>query len=254
MSLVLAIDTCLNTTGVALVENEKPIAATYYRSERTHAFRLINDIDTVLASRQIRIADIDCIAVTIGPGSFTGVRIGLTTAKTLAYSQGIPLVGVSTLECLAIGASAHETTVAVVIDAKKNEVYAALYKFDTSLSDPTCICTPFVDHPVAAAKRLVGAASEWGPQNSAPLVVGDGAAVYADTFSGYPFRCGAPMWGVLHPEHVGALGTHRFLQGQGASWESLEPVYLRKAEAELTIGPPTGAPVIEVRTPPVRDP
>ncbi|NUN14399.1 MAG: tRNA (adenosine(37)-N6)-threonylcarbamoyltransferase complex dimerization subunit type 1 TsaB [Myxococcales bacterium] len=250
MFFLLAIDTCLTTTGVALFENEHPVAATYHRSERQHASRLLKDIDNILSSRRIGLADLKCIAVTTGPGSFTGLRVGLTTAKSLAYSHGIPVVGVNSLECLAHGVYGHRGTVAVVVDAKKNEVYAALYKTFDSLSEPIEIGVAFVDNPISAAQRLTTLAAGDTTTAQSPrdvLVVGDGALVYADVFSHCPFRSGPTLWNVVHPECVGALGLRRFAQGSAISWEAIEPVYLRKAEAELTVGPPTGIPLMEVR-------
>lgn len=131
---VLGIDTATRRGSVALARPGQVLATVVLVEHGAHARDLLPEIDRLLESCGVRPCDLHGIAVTLGPGSFTGVRVGLATAKGLAYSLGIGLVGVSTLEALALAAMAESgeapSRLCSVLEAGRGEVYAALFRID----------------------------------------------------------------------------------------------------------------------------
>ena len=124
---ILAWDTSSRNLSVALFEDEKKIASV--DSEPIPSESLIPVVDKLLKKHALSLTDIGCLAVGIGPGSFTGLRVGVMSAKIICYLTNIPLVGISSLEAIAFGASCSEERVAVTLDARKNQIYGAVYQF-----------------------------------------------------------------------------------------------------------------------------
>jgi tRNA threonylcarbamoyladenosine biosynthesis protein TsaB len=129
---VLGIETSTAVCGAALVRDGRVASEALLEMDRVHAERLIGQIDDVLRSGRARLADLTGLAVSIGPGSFTGLRIGVSVAKGLAYARTIPLVGVPTLEALARHACAVEgmatgTRLLAALDARRDEVYCQFF-------------------------------------------------------------------------------------------------------------------------------
>jgi tRNA threonylcarbamoyladenosine biosynthesis protein TsaB len=191
-------------------------------TRRSHVASLGALVGRVLDAARVRIEDVDGIAVSIGPGSFTGRRIVLGFAKGIALAGGTALVGVPTLEALAhVAGAAPGETVCAALDARKQEVYAALF-----------------------AARADGALERRGPDEALPpaalaarlppacLLVGDAGEAYADAFRGrarvLPFATHHPRGGI-----VARLGAARLLAGERANAGELEPAYVRPPEARL---------------------
>ena len=129
--LVLGIETSTTQGGVAIVGEDRVLYEAVLNVEVTHSERLLPAVDRALAEARISLETLGGIAVSIGPGSLTGLRIGLSTAKGLAYATGLPLVGVPTLEAMAWALPAARWQVCPVLDARKHEVYAALFRHET---------------------------------------------------------------------------------------------------------------------------
>ncbi len=125
---VLGIDTSTRTMSIALLEDEKILGEMNFYSNMDHSEKLVENIKFLLESNQIMPKDLDIISVAIGPGSFTGIRIGIATAMGISDFKNIGTVGVSSLETLAFNFS-NEDEVAICVDAKRNEVYGAIYNF-----------------------------------------------------------------------------------------------------------------------------
>lgn len=126
--LTLFIDTSGNVLHCALIENKKIVNEIKEHAKNDHSTRLVPAIDKLLKENKKAVNDIKRIVVTKGPGSFTGVRIGITVAKTLAWSLNIPVASVSTLE--AIGGQVDNGIIVPIIDAKRNNVFAGVYKYE----------------------------------------------------------------------------------------------------------------------------
>jgi tRNA threonylcarbamoyladenosine biosynthesis protein TsaB len=222
--LVLGIETSTTQGGVAIIDADRVLCEAVLNVEVTHSERLLPAIDRALGEARVSLEALGGIAVSIGPGSFTGLRIGLSTAKGLAYATGIPVVGVSTLEAMAWALPAARWQICPVLDARKQEVYAALFR-----------------HESAALRRITEDAA-MSPEALCRLVrnptlfLGDGVAGYGAFFRE---RLGERMLlppvasRGARPACVAELGRERLLSGQRDLLESLVPRYLRPSEAEF---------------------
>lgn len=142
-STILAMDTAGAACSAALWRYGRVAAGRFERMRRGHAERLVPMIEAVMAEAATAYSDLDCVAVTLGPGGFTGVRIGLATARGLALASGRPLLGVSNFRVLAAGARAEappDGSVAVTIDAKRRDLYVQAFSADLRpRTDPVAI-------------------------------------------------------------------------------------------------------------------
>jgi tRNA threonylcarbamoyladenosine biosynthesis protein TsaB len=163
---VLALDTATFTASVALLEDDRILAEGDARVS-THSEQLLPLVEDVLRRAGLRAADVDALACGSGPGSFTGLRIGLATAKGLCFALGKPLVLVSSLAALSLEAPSGMTVLAL-LDARKREVYAGLYRRE---GHQAAALVAEAVLPPAQLGQLVGAENDL-------VVVGDGAAAY----------------------------------------------------------------------------
>lgn len=127
---VLAIDTSTYTLGVSLSDGEQVIGEHITNLNKNHSLRVMPAIEALMKECEVKPADLDKIVVAKGPGSYTGVRIGVTIAKTLAWSLNIPLVGVSSLAALAASAYFYPSYISPIFDARRGRVYTGLYRFE----------------------------------------------------------------------------------------------------------------------------
>lgn len=231
---ILGLDTSTATGGAALIDGERLIAEYTLSLQRTtHSERLLPAVQQVLhaAQRSDGVRPVDGIAVALGPGSFTGLRIGVVTAKTLAYSWDVPVVGVSTLQALAYQAGGGASVVCALMDARNGNVYGAAYEAKGGA-------------PVELVPPGLRDAAEWLPalrdaldeaEAGDVLFTGDGVGLYWDDIRG-SFGEQAGRVGVgfdqLRSGAVAALGRERLLAGDGDDPMQLVPLYLRKSEAE----------------------
>lgn len=128
MNLILNIDTALETASICLAESGKPIAYSANHSQKDHASWLHPAIKQLFAAQKINMKQVSAFAVSEGPGSYTGLRVGMSTAKGLCYALNKPLITISTLKMMAFAAKNEETELlAPMIDARRMEVFTALY-------------------------------------------------------------------------------------------------------------------------------
>jgi len=220
MTWLLALETATAVTGVALFRGDECVAEVV-RADGTAAELLMPAIDEVLRGAGLRPEGLAAIAVSIGPGSFTGLRVGLATAKGLAFGTDVPLVPVPTLAALALRAEATERPVLALLDARRGEVYAGL--FDCSEAPPRSL----VPEGVYALPEL------------APLLPSEFVAV-GD--AGEPFGpelrrlCGAGVSLAprdASPAAVGRVGRTVLASGAAQPAHAVTPRYWRRAEAEV---------------------
>lgn len=191
-------------------------------TSRSHVTSLPGLVERVLARAGLAVGDVEGLAISIGPGSFTGLRIGLGLAKGLAFAGGVPLAAVSTLEALAAASGAVPgETVCAALDARKHEVYAAV--FDVEKDGTLRRRGP----DMALAPDAL--AAELPPGT---VLVGDAASAYPETFGRglivRPFETHHPRGGT-----VACLGARRLAAGEAVDVGAVEPVYVRPSEAEL---------------------
>jgi tRNA threonylcarbamoyladenosine biosynthesis protein TsaB len=192
------------------------------RTTRSHVAGLPRLVERVLVDARLTIADVQGVAVSIGPGSFTGLRIGLGLAKGVVFAGGLPLVTVPTLEALALVADAPPgATICAALDARKREVYAALFRARAG-EPPLRLAPDAALAPEALAERL----------EPPCVLVGDAGEVYGDVLGQRatlrPFATHHPRGGV-----IARLGWERLAAGERADAGTVEPVYVRLPEAEL---------------------
>ena len=216
---ILAIESSAVTAGVAVLQDGRLLAQSMSDCGLTHSKTLMPQVEQLLAACSLTPSDLHLIAVAHGPGSFTGVRIGVSCAAGLAFAAGIPALGVSTLEAMAYGASYHEGLVCPVMDARRNEVYTALFRIEngqiTRLMDDSAIPIALLAERLAAYEKPV-------------YLVGDGAdLVHAQIQSTH-----------LAPVHVrkqradGVALCALARQSEAVNAKELAPVYLRLSQAE----------------------
>jgi tRNA threonylcarbamoyladenosine biosynthesis protein TsaB len=223
--LLLAIETATRVCSVALARGEELIASRSDADARLHSERLLPMVDALLADAGARLADVEAFAVSIGPGSFTGLRIGLATVKAFAFRDGRPVAAVSTLAalCASAAADAGEAPVAALLDARRGACYAAcVSRAGAPRADllADCVLTP----AELAAKLPRGAR----------VVVGESAGEGAAALSAR-----RPDLALLALADAGAsaasvvrLGARLLAEGAGRDAAELAPAYLRRAEAE----------------------
>lgn len=199
------------------------LASLSVQCDRRHAERLLPVTTFVLNEAGLAFEDVDVLAVSVGPGSFTGLRLGVATWKGLALARELPLVGVPTLDAMSRRADAWKGPVCPLIDARMDEVYGALYVFDDA--GRRCLVPP----SVGPVERLL----EETPAET--LFFGDGALRYEE-------RIRACLSAArLLPQHHGAVAATAVAAEAAAMLEAgapsdaaeVEPVYLRKSQAEM---------------------
>jgi tRNA threonylcarbamoyladenosine biosynthesis protein TsaB len=225
---ILAVETSTLTGAVALLEAGAVVAESRVSVAVTHGERLMAAIDGVLRAARWQLADVAAFAVALGPGSFTGLRIGLSTVKGLAFATGKPVVGVPTLDALAWALPFCAYPVCPVLDARKNEVYAALYRtLDGRLE--------LLEAPRAVAPATL--AEELRATTEGPLVfLGDGVAPFAAVLTnilGTRARLAPADLRLPSAVTVGELGGWALARGEAADPAGLVPLYLRPSEAEI---------------------
>ena len=225
--LVLGIESSGPRGGVALLAEERPLGEALFEAGMVHGREIAPAADRLLRDAGKRPADLDLVAVDIGPGSYTGLRVGLAAAKGLSFALGRPLVGVASLDVLAEAAAARGTILATAIDAKWDQVYGALYEIRNGR--PVRTSEMFAEGPETFAARVPAGA----------LVVGDALERHAALFAARG-AAAAPreLWSPK-PAIVAALGRRRHAEGGRDDVATLVPLYLRKTEAEEKFGPKT---------------
>ena len=220
---ILTIDTSTNTCSVALTLDNRLAGEYLLELDRTLTNRLLGCVDLLLSGAGLAVADMDAFAVALGPGAFTGVRVGVATVKGLALAAGKPVVGFSSLAMLAMNLPWSCCQVCPMFDARKNEVYTALYR-----------CT---DLPLAVSPDCVVAPTDILKQIKDPTIfVGEGAIRYHDliTASLGGLARFAPWSHHLPRASAGALlAADAVSRGEFIPLAALNPVYIRPSEAEL---------------------
>lgn len=217
--LILALESSAKAASVALVENEKIVAQYSQCSGLTHSRTLLPMVDDMLRNTENTIAGVDLIAVAHGPGSFTGIRIGVSTVKGLAWASDKMCVGVSTLEAMAWHGVSAGGIICPVMDARRSQVYNALFKIKDG--GPVRMCDD-------RAVSLEALAAEVSDKNV--FLVGDGAELTASYLKNAGIDCRIAPQNILYQSAWGvAMAAIGKTPGTA---DDLLPVYLRLSQAE----------------------
>jgi tRNA threonylcarbamoyladenosine biosynthesis protein TsaB len=222
--LILAVDTTTPSGSVALAEDGALLGEAAVESAATHSARLLRSVDFLLGAHGLGIKDVGAFAVAAGPGSFTGIRIGVGAVKSLAFASGRPVAPVSTLAALAAKLEGGpETLVCPLLDAKKGEIYAAL--FESGPGGLAELVPQGAYEPEAFLARL--------PADRPVAFIGGGldacrGAVRERLGEAARF----PARSRFVAAEVARLGAALLAAGRGVDAASLEPIYYRRSQAE----------------------
>ncbi|MBE6944214.1 MAG: tRNA (adenosine(37)-N6)-threonylcarbamoyltransferase complex dimerization subunit type 1 TsaB [Ruminococcaceae bacterium] len=222
--MLLAFETSAKAASVALFDGEKLLGESYQNTGLTHSQTLMLMAEDLLKNCGISISDLTAVAVAAGPGSFTGVRIGVSAAKGLAWGRELPCYGVSTLEAMALGLGVQDGYILPTMDARRNQVYTALFSAEKGV-----ISRIFQDSAIALSEL-----KEKLPGDKPIFLVGDGSTLTYNTLI-----AAVPNL-ILPPEHkmhqravgVGLAANKTISQGETGDAASLVPNYLRLSQAE----------------------
>ena len=224
---ILAIESAALVASCALLTEETLLAEYSLNTKLTHSQTLLPLIDAMMKQTECRGEEIDAIAVSAGPGSFTGLRIGAATAKGLGMAWGKPLVPVPTLEGLAYVLWGSRLPLCPIMDARRDQVYAGLYRF-TEQGDMETLLP-------GAPRALEALLSEIAARGERVLFLGDGLPVFRDRI-----RQLLPELAAFAPPHLsrekasaaGARGLVLFREGKSVEASAFAPQYLRPSQAE----------------------
>lgn len=223
---ILGIDSSGLTASVAVMSEGILTGEYTIHNKKTHSQTLLPMISDMLVMAEIKPEELDCIAVSAGPGSFTGLRIGASTAKGLAWTLGIPIVPVSSLMGLAANVTQRGAVVCPIMDARRNQVYFGIYRITEGV--PEVLLEP----GAAAIEEAVSCADRIGEEI---IYIGDGVPVFEDRIrelSQGGVRFMEPVNCFQRGASVAAVGSLLFEKKQGVKAAEFAPVYLRKSQAE----------------------
>lgn len=245
---ILAIDTSSKNASVAITENEEKLIELNNSEEKTHSQKLMPMIDEALKGTGILLDDINLIACCLGPGSFTGVRIGIATAKAFADSKNIPVVGISSLESLAYNLNL-DGYICSLIDAGHGNTYAGFFKiekdennnFQTVQKNLTFLDLKNEEGNITE-KKLIDflEGNIKNDKEKTIYFVGDATALYKDMLqnlkkSDYIIKLSNDFQNTSSGITLAKVGYIKYKNGEYGNSSVLSPVYLRKSQAELVL-------------------
>lgn len=209
--LTLAISTSSKICSVALLENDKPIKELNIDNQKTHSENLLPLIDELFKSTNKNVSELDLIACDVGPGSFTGIRIGISTTKAIAEVNQIPVVACTSLETLSYNTQGN--IICSLIDARNNQVYCGIFDEKHNL---------IKDYMADDINVIIENLSE-GDIN----FVGDGAVLHSNLLKGTVLENND-----IHASNIGICAYNKYKKGITETADSIVPMYLRKSQAE----------------------
>ena len=217
--IILGMDTSSVNATVALLNDRKLIGEYIISNDRTHSQIIMPLLDDLLSKTGINISDVDVFATCIGPGSFTGLRIGITTIKTLAQAMNKPVIGIDSLKGLSLNVMSNDY-ICPLIDARHNQVYTALYKDNLCKTEPDVVDIDILLESLRGKKTVF---------------VGDGVLTYQDKineFANENWKI-APINLQMQKASSICYGAYeRAVNNDFDNLFSLVPLYLRKSQAE----------------------
>lgn len=223
--LIFGIDTCCMAATAALMEENRLIAQTVINHKKTHSQKMMPQVASMFDMAELTVEDVDYFAAAVGPGSFTGVRIGVATAKAMALAENKPCIAISTLEALANNSAVFDGILCPILDARRNQVYNALFRGGSELQRLT------EDRALALDALL----EELKDGDEPVLFCGDGTLVYGEEIQerlGDRARFASPMQNMNLAASVTELAFAKAQKGEVVSCHQLVPQYIRLSQAE----------------------
>lgn len=222
---ILGIDTATEAATCAVMEDDRLLGEIVFNYKKQHSVILMEMIDSLLKNLKLDISELDGFAVSEGPGSFTGLRIGAAAVKGLSQGTKKPFAGISTLDSLAFNLAYTMGIICPVMDALRGNVYTALYEFEEEN------LVRKSDYLVISVEELINIMDEKG---GPVCFVGDGTLLYKETLkSRIPDARFAPLHlNVAKASSLAELGMKKLKNNQAADLKTFAPFYLRKSQAE----------------------
>jgi len=224
--LIFAVDTCSMSSSAAIADEERVLAQFTVNHKKTHSEKIMPQIDSMLKASDIVLDDIDVMAAAVGPGSFTGVRIGVATIKGFALALNKPCVAVSSIEALAYSVKSFKGIVSPILDARRNQVYNAVFKSDAREIERL---TP--DRAISLSELL----DELSKTEENIIFVGDGVPVFKNEIENVlknrAYFAPKPLVYNL-ASSVAEVGIRKYEIGETVKPELLTPEYVRLSQAE----------------------
>ncbi|MBQ3284073.1 MAG: tRNA (adenosine(37)-N6)-threonylcarbamoyltransferase complex dimerization subunit type 1 TsaB [Ruminococcus sp.] len=221
--LMLSVDSSAAPASVCLLEDGKVIADYYLNTGFTHSQTLMAMTESVLKISGRSASDIDVYAVNSGPGSFTGVRIGVSAVKGMAYAADKPCIEVSTLESMAYNSLGSHAVICACMDARRQQVYNALFRVDGVRIERLC------DDRAISIDELL---TELNTINGEIILVGDGAELVFSRADNPAVQLAAPNLRYQRASSAAAAALEKYNRGESVSPAALTPRYLRLSQAE----------------------
>lgn len=222
---IIAVDTSTTSCSVAVVDEDSLLAEMTIIRDQTHSKHLMDIIHTVIGFSGLAISAVDGFAVTRGPGTFTGLRIGISTVKGLAVASGKPIVGVSSLDALAEQCACSGYLICPLIDARRGEVYFSRYRLQDGILKKEI--GEGVLPPDQALRDI----------NEPSLLVGSGALLYQDALAetlGKWMYLALPSQHTIRASTVAQLSLSRFEKADTDDVSTFTPQYIRKSDAQVS--------------------
>jgi tRNA threonylcarbamoyladenosine biosynthesis protein TsaB len=228
--ITLALDTSTRAGSVAVRRDGVTVHAQVGNVDRPHATRLPSDLVAALREVGAHLDDVTLLAACLGPGAFTGLRVGIATIQGIAFAGGLPTVGVSALDALAFAAlNGEREEVAVWLDGARGEVFAARYRRDPGATFGVVA----LGEPTAAKPEAVLDAWEHDEWQTPHLWIGEGAVLHRDVIARRAPDAEIAVTDVPRAALVAELGERAFARGLAGPPHALRPVYVRRSDAEL---------------------
>ena len=222
---ILGIDTSSMAASVAVIEDNKLICEYTINTKKTHSQKLMPMIENMLGLSDLNVREIDAIAVCEGPGSFTGLRIGMATAKAIAHVNDIPVIGVNSLEALAANMNLCDKKICSILDAQRNQVYTGRYQYEgTKLVEIKEIGIQQIDELL---EELAQSGEQW-------ILVGEAVYKYEDKIREISnIEIPAASNNVTKAGSLCSVAKVKFDEGKDIfDCYTVNPLYIRKSQAE----------------------
>lgn len=212
--LILSISTSSNTCSVSILEDENCIKELNIINQRTHSENLMPLIDTLFNETKLSLKDMNLIACDNGPGSFTGIRIGISTVKAMAEAIGIPVITCSSLEALSYNVDDESDYIVSLIDARNNQVYCGIFDRNHELVEE------YIADDILSAMKIISKYENL-------IFVGDGFEAHKELIAQ-----GKVYDNIIHSKNIGINAYKKIKNGIKQTADEIQPMYLRKSQAE----------------------
>lgn len=223
---ILGIDTSTMAASVAVIEDNQLVCEYTINTKKTHSQKLMPMIENMLKESDLNINDIDLIGICVGPGSFTGLRIGMATAKAIAHVNNIPIVGVTSLEMLAANMNLCDKKICSILDAQRNQVYTAKFEYIGNR------LVQINDTDVLEIDKLI---NEISASEDDYILIGEAVYKYEEKLKDIEnISIPSPSHNVTKASSLCSIALEKYNQGENIeSCYTINPMYIRKSQAEV---------------------